>query len=198
MENNKQNTNIEQEKSIDEIMINDDSDLEFDYTEDIEFDSDDLNTDIIEQEDSDDGEPANSVEEDCNHFLRLTIDELDLSTRACNCLRRAGIQSVQDIISRIHSIEDFNNIRNMGRLSSEEVCEKLAEYGFILVPEQGFIFKANDGRKKITQKNYKTYFEIHRQDLNHKLKVNQESFAIRGMSPSSIGFTKLYISLRKY
>ena len=103
MENNKQNTNIEQEKSIDEIMINDDSDLEFDYTEDIEFDSDDLNTDIIEQEDSDDGEPANSVEEDCNHFLRLTIDELDLSTRACNCLRRAGIQSVQDIISRIHS-----------------------------------------------------------------------------------------------
>ena len=135
MENNKQKTNIEQEKSIDEIMINDDSDLEFDYAEDIEFDSDDLNTDIIEQEDSDDGEPANSVEEDCNHFLRLTIDELDLSTRACNCLRRAGIQSVQDIISRIHSIEDFNNIRNMGRLSSEEVCEKLAEYGFILVPE---------------------------------------------------------------
>ena len=102
-------------------MINDDSDLEFDYAEHIEFDSDDLNTDIIEQEDSDDGEPANSVEEDCNHFLRLTIDELDLSTRACNCLRRAGIQSVQDIISRIHSIEDFNNIRNMGRLSSEEV-----------------------------------------------------------------------------
>ncbi|HIU10209.1 MAG TPA: DNA-directed RNA polymerase subunit alpha [Candidatus Avidehalobacter gallistercoris] len=63
-------------------------------------------------------------------LLEMTIDELDLSVRSSNCLHRAGINTVQELIMR--SEEDMMKVRNLGRKSLEEVINKLAELGLAL------------------------------------------------------------------
>ena len=55
--------------------------------------------------------------------LEMTIEELDLSVRSFNCLKRAGIDTVEDLIDR--SEEDMMKVRNLGRKSLEEVIQKL-------------------------------------------------------------------------
>lgn len=60
--------------------------------------------------------------------LDLTIDELDLSVRSFNCLKRAGINTVEDLTNK--SEEDMMKVRNLGRKSLEEVIAKLASFGF--------------------------------------------------------------------
>ncbi len=60
--------------------------------------------------------------------LDLTIDELDLSVRSFNCLKRAGINTVEDLINK--SEEDMMKVRNLGRKSLEEVIAKLNSFGF--------------------------------------------------------------------
>ena len=67
--------------------------------------------------------------------LELTIEELDLSVRSFNCLKRAGINNVEDLISRTG--EDMMKVRNMGRKSLEEVQNKLALMGLSLASEDG-------------------------------------------------------------
>ena len=62
--------------------------------------------------------------------LDLTIDELDLSVRSFNCLKRAGINTVEDLINK--SEEDMMKVRNLGRKSLEEVIAKLKSFGFAL------------------------------------------------------------------
>lgn len=62
--------------------------------------------------------------------LDLTIDELDLSVRSFNCLKRAGINTVEDLIEK--SEEDMMKVRNLGRKSLEEVIAKLNSFGFTL------------------------------------------------------------------
>ena len=62
--------------------------------------------------------------------LDLTIDELDLSVRSFNCLKRAGINTVEDLINK--SEEDMMKVRNLGRKSLEEVIAKLQSFGFNL------------------------------------------------------------------
>ena len=62
--------------------------------------------------------------------LDLTIDELDLSVRSYNCLKRAGINTVEDLIEKTE--EDMMKVRNLGRKSLEEVINKLASFGFSL------------------------------------------------------------------
>jgi DNA-directed RNA polymerase subunit alpha len=62
--------------------------------------------------------------------LEMTIEELDLSVRSYNCLKRAGINTVQELIQRTE--EDMMKVRNLGRKSLEEVQEKLAELGLSL------------------------------------------------------------------
>ena len=62
--------------------------------------------------------------------LELTIEELDLSVRSFNCLKRANINNVEDLISRTG--EDMMKVRNMGRKSLEEVQNKLAAMGLSL------------------------------------------------------------------
>ena len=62
--------------------------------------------------------------------LDLTIDELDLSVRSFNCLKRAGINTVEDLIGK--SEEDMMKVRNLGRKSLEEVIAKLNSFGFTL------------------------------------------------------------------
>ena len=65
--------------------------------------------------------------------LEMTIEELDLSVRSFNCLKRAGINTVEDLINR--SEEDMTKVRNLGRKSLEEVIWKLASLGLSLRKE---------------------------------------------------------------
>ena len=65
--------------------------------------------------------------------LEMTIEELDLSVRSFNCLKRAGINTVEDLINK--SEEDMMKVRNLGRKSLEEVIWKLASLGFSLRKE---------------------------------------------------------------
>lgn len=62
--------------------------------------------------------------------LEMTIEELDLSVRSYNCLKRAGINTVQELTTKTE--EDMMKVRNLGRKSLEEVQEKLAELGLAL------------------------------------------------------------------
>lgn len=62
-----------------------------------------------------------------------SIEELDLTARAYNCLKSAGVNKVSDIIKCTY--EDLLKIRNLGRLSANEVVQKLADYGFKLKEE---------------------------------------------------------------
>lgn len=65
--------------------------------------------------------------------LEMTIEELDLSVRSFNCLKRAGINTVEDLINK--SEEDMMKVRNLGRKSLEEVIHKLESLGFNLRSE---------------------------------------------------------------
>ena len=68
-------------------------------------------------------------------ILEMTIEELDLSVRSYNCLKRAGINTVEDLINT--SEEDMMKVRNLGRKSLEEVLAKLKELGLSLSPGDG-------------------------------------------------------------
>ncbi|MFF2969063.1 DNA-directed RNA polymerase subunit alpha, partial [Bacillus haynesii] len=59
--------------------------------------------------------------------LEMTIEELDLSVRSYNCLKRAGINTVQELANKTE--EDMMKVRNLGRKSLEEVKAKLEELG---------------------------------------------------------------------
>ncbi len=65
--------------------------------------------------------------------LEMTIEELDLSVRSYNCLKRAGINTVQELITKTE--EDMMKVRNLGRKSLEEVQEKLEELNLSLRSE---------------------------------------------------------------
>lgn len=62
--------------------------------------------------------------------LEMTIEELDLSVRSYNCLKRAGINTVQELVQKTQ--EDMMKVRNLGRKSLEEVEQKLKALGFNL------------------------------------------------------------------
>lgn len=66
--------------------------------------------------------------------LEMTIEELDLSVRSFNCLKRAGINTVEDLINK--SEDDMMKVRNLGRKSLEEVVEKLNSLGFQLQTDE--------------------------------------------------------------
>jgi DNA-directed RNA polymerase subunit alpha len=66
-------------------------------------------------------------------LLETTIEELDLSVRSFNCLKRAGINTVEDLINKTE--EDMMKVRNLGRKSLEEVVAKLASLGLSLRDE---------------------------------------------------------------
>ena len=73
---------------------------------------------------------AEKPDSEASKVLDLTIDELDLSVRSFNCLKRAGINTVEDLTNK--SEEDMMKVRNLGRKSLEEVIAKLDSFGFTL------------------------------------------------------------------
>ncbi|MGN0458058.1 MAG: DNA-directed RNA polymerase subunit alpha [Eubacterium sp.] len=82
------------------------------------------NAEIMVEKDDDGKEKA----------LEMTIEELDLSVRSFNCLKRAGINTVEDLIGK--SEDDMMKVRNLGRKSLDEVVGKLASLGFKLSKEE--------------------------------------------------------------
>jgi len=70
-------------------------------------------------------------------LLDMTIEELDISVRSYNCLKRAGINTVRDLIQK--NEEDMIKVRNLGKKSLEEVSRKLKELGLS--------FKKSDEKK---------------------------------------------------
>ena len=72
-------------------------------------------------------ETANTEKE---KVLEMNIDELELSVRSFNCLKRAGINTVEELCN--HTSEDMMKVRNLGRKSLEEVLAKLKELGLEL------------------------------------------------------------------
>ncbi len=75
-------------------------------------------------------DPVNTQQ---NKIMELTVEELDLSVRSFNCLKRANINTVEDLISKTE--DDMMKVRNMGRKSLEEVQNKLAMMGLSLASE---------------------------------------------------------------
>ncbi len=77
-----------------------------------------------------------SVQEDNEKekVMEMNIDELELSVRSYNCLKRAGINTVEELCSK--TSEDMMKVRNLGRKSLEEVLAKLKELGLQLNPSE--------------------------------------------------------------
>ena len=73
---------------------------------------------------------AESVDDSKDKVLEMNIDELELSVRSYNCLKRAGIDTVEELCNR--TSEDMMKVRNLGRKSLEEVLSKLKELGLSL------------------------------------------------------------------
>ena len=67
-------------------------------------------------------------------MLEMSIEELDLSVRSYNCLKRASINTVEDLANK--SEEDMMKVRNLGRKSLEEVLKKMADLGLRLQPNE--------------------------------------------------------------
>ena len=82
------------------------------------------------------GEPVivEKAGDDQSKQLQMTIEELDLSVRSFNCLKRANINTVEDLISKTE--DEMMKVRNLGRKSLEEVINKLNMMGLSLAKEE--------------------------------------------------------------
>ena len=76
---------------------------------------------------------AEKSSDDQSKQLQMTIEELDLSVRSFNCLKRANINTVADLISKTE--DEMMKVRNLGRKSLEEVINKLAMMGLTLASD---------------------------------------------------------------
>lgn len=79
-------------------------------------------------------------EDTTQKVLEMNIDDMDLSVRSFNCLKRAGIHTVQDLTRK--SEDDMLKVRNLGRKSLDEVIAKLHSYGLTLLNEDA----SSDGK----------------------------------------------------
>lgn len=79
-----------------------------------------VNTEVMVEKDEDDKEKV----------LEMNIDELELSVRSYNCLKRAGVNTVEDLVNK--TPEEMMKVRNLGRKSLDEVFGKLKELGLEL------------------------------------------------------------------
>lgn len=79
----------------------------------------------LTEEISDEVTMVEKEEETRDKILEMAIEELDLSVRSYNCLKRAGINTVEELTQRTE--EDMMKVRNLGKKSLEEVNQKLAE-----------------------------------------------------------------------
>ena len=88
-----------------------------------------------------------ATEESASEEPSITIDELELSVRAYNCLKRASINSMAELLKK--SEHDLLNIKNFGKKSSDEVIERLHHFGLDLAPnpevdEEGVVLEGSE------------------------------------------------------
>ena len=83
-------------------------------------------TDKVEAEDI----PVEKEKDDQQKILEMPIEELDLSVRSYNCLKRAGINTIYELIQKTE--EDMMKVRNLGKKSLEEVRDKLSNFDLAL------------------------------------------------------------------
>ena len=76
---------------------------------------------------------VDAIETQQEKVFEMTIEELDMSVRSFNCLKRAGIDSVEDLTNKTE--EDMIKVRNLGKKSLEEVIQKLHSLGLDLKKE---------------------------------------------------------------
>jgi DNA-directed RNA polymerase subunit alpha len=76
--------------------------------------------------------PAQEVKEESTETPSITIEDLELSVRAFNCLKRANIHNMTELLVKTEL--DLMNIKNFGRKSAEEVIERLKDFGYELKP----------------------------------------------------------------
>jgi len=107
----------EEALSLSAKIINDHMSLFIDLTDEIKH------TDIM----------VEKADDKKDKVLELTIEELDLSVRSFNCLKRAGINTVEDLVNK--SEGEMMKVRNLGRKSLEEVIAKLAALGLVFNKE---------------------------------------------------------------
>ena len=84
----------------------------------------------LTEEDIEEDMPDEPAEDVKRKFLDITIEELDFSVRSYNCLKRAGINTVDELIGKTE--EEMMKVRNLGKKSLEEVQNKLAEMDLYL------------------------------------------------------------------
>ena len=85
---------------------------------------------LTEEEEEEEGTFLETQENDTAKVLEMTIEDLDLSVRSYNCLKRANINTVADLT--VKTEEDMMKVRNLGRKSLEEVKKKLQELNLAL------------------------------------------------------------------
>ena len=69
-------------------------------------------------------------------LMAAPIEDLELSVRSFNCLRRAGLFTVGELVSSIEGRDDLLRIRNLGARSAEEIMQALMQYQYLLLPER--------------------------------------------------------------
>jgi len=89
---------------------------------------------ILPEEEVTDGTFTEVVEDSNAKIMDMTIEDLDLSVRSYNCLKRAGINNVSELVQK--SEDDMMKVRNLGRKSMEEVKKKLIELGLGLSEDE--------------------------------------------------------------
>jgi DNA-directed RNA polymerase subunit alpha len=75
------------------------------------------------------------VEDNKANNLNLTVEDLELSARSSNCLKKAGIDTVKELLDK--DMRELMKIKNFGKKSADEINEKLSQYGYKLKDELG-------------------------------------------------------------
>lgn len=89
---------------------------------------------VVEEIEEEETVVVPEVESDTPNAMDMTIEDLDLSVRSYNCLKRANIHTVADLTQKTE--EDMMKVRNLGRKSLEEVKKKLVELGWNLAEKE--------------------------------------------------------------
>ena len=71
-----------------------------------------------------------------DEFKMTPIEELDLSVRSYNCLRRAGMYTIGDIVRGIKTRDDLIKIRNLGKRSADEIMDRILRYQYSILPKE--------------------------------------------------------------
>ena len=82
----------------------------------------------------DDAESGDNVDGETNKIYEISVEDLELSARSLNCLKKANINTIGELVQK--DLTDLYNIKNFGKKSAEEINAKLKEYDLVLSSEE--------------------------------------------------------------